>query len=268
MAVNKSSFAVGALVGAVIGVLAVAVVAYIAWRKRHTCTRRIFEKITASDEHAVATNDSISNKNNIDDHSGAFSRATAADNPRRNSGDRKSSTMLIDLDSGLVIDSVHDIASANYDVDGGTINSIGDVKQAAPALVVQALSDDSTSTNTVVASSAPSNTVSTAVPNAATDIGSNGSAAVDKKPFWSDKVVQASKSVTHATQKAVAAHGDKAIVAYELVGAIAQHVPYIRSAYGLCNEVVVLFGAGVHIDSNCAEVVAWAEDMQVCYEYI
>jgi hypothetical protein len=102
--------------------------------------------------------------------------------------------------------------------------------------------------------------------NEAAATGSSESATVAKTPFWTDKVVQASKSVTTATQKAVAAHGDKAIVAYELVGAIAQHVSYIKTAYGLCNELVQLFGAGVHIDSNCAEVVAWgAKHMQVCY---
>jgi hypothetical protein len=64
---------------------------------------------------------------------------------------------------------------------------------------------------------------------------------------------------------AVAEHGDKAIVSYELVGTIAQYVPYIKGAYGLCNEIVQLFGAGVHINSNCAEVVAWTKHMQVCY---
>jgi hypothetical protein len=50
-------------------------------------------------------------------------------------------------------------------------------------------------------------------------------------------------------------------------GAIAEHVPYVRHAYGLCNEVVRLFGAGATINSNCAEVVAWARHMQVCAYY-
>jgi hypothetical protein len=46
-------------------------------------------------------------------------------------------------------------------------------------------------------------------------------------------------------------------------GAIAEHVPYVRHAYGLCNEVVRLFGASVTINSNCAEVVARARHLQV-----
>jgi hypothetical protein len=33
--------------------------------------------------------------------------------------------------------------------------------------------------------------------------------------------------------------------------------------YGLCDEIVQLFGAGLRISNNCAEVVAWAKDMQV-----
>jgi hypothetical protein len=93
-------------------------------------------------------------------------------------------------------------------------------------------------------------------------------AVATKKPFWTKRTGQASRLVTNrmstVTQKAVAEHGDKAILAYELVGAVAEHIPYVKNAYGLCNEIVQLFGAGVHIDSNCAEVVAWAKHMQVC----
>jgi hypothetical protein len=86
-----------------------------------------------------------------------------------------------------------------------------------------------------------------------------------KQPFWTNKIGQASRLATTrisiSTQNAVATHGDKAVLAYELVGALA--VPYVRHAYGLRNEIVQLFGASVHIDNDCAESVAWAKDMQV-----
>jgi hypothetical protein len=48
-------------------------------------------------------------------------------------------------------------------------------------------------------------------------------------------------------------------------GAIAEHIPYVRHAYGLCDEIVKLFGAGTNINSNCIEVVGWARHMQVRY---
>jgi hypothetical protein len=282
---GSKSLPIAAIIGTVIGLLAVAGIAYIIWRKRHSCTRSMREKqLAITDKQAVVTNSVADNTNK--NNGGSFSRATATDNPRRNSSDRKSGSMLIDLDSGIVIDSVHDATSTNDDIECGTaatdsividnstvesaINNDSDIKQATIAVVMQPDSNDINSTNTATASSTTSNTISTEVPNVtaeATDtVDSTESATVAKTPFWTDKVVHASKSVTTATQKAVAAHGDKAVVAYEFVGAIAQHVPYIKTAYGLCHEVVQLFGAGVHIDSNCAEVVAWgAKHMQVCY---
>jgi hypothetical protein len=51
--------------------------------------------------------------------------------------------------------------------------------------------------------------------------------------------------------------------AWDLAGAVASHLPYVRDAYGLCDEVVKLFSASTTISSNCAEVVAWALQMQV-----
>jgi hypothetical protein len=316
-------------------VLAVAVIAYIIRRKRHTCSRSVpEEQDTTTDKQAVLTNDSINN-NNTNSNSGAFSRAAVTDNPRRNSSDRKSGSMLIDLDSGVVIGSVHDVTTTNDDIEHGTsganhidsdnIKGIDNLEQAtskttaavddtaatsvtqyktsvpneiditatttdgvtndtttatdtathttldtAARAVVAATVDLATHTNATTATDNSEASAIQQASNEATDIGSSESATVaTKKPFWTKRIGQASRLVTTrmstATQAAVAAHGDKAIVAYELVGAIAQHVPYIKTAYGLCNEIVQLFGAGVHIDSNCAEVVAWAKHMQVCY---
>jgi hypothetical protein len=310
-------------------VVVVAVIAYILWRKRHSCRGKLPEKqVTTTDKQAVVANDSINN-NDTNDHSGAFSRATVTDNPRRNSSDRKSGSMLIAMDSGTITDSVHDVTSSiNDDIEHGTagisgidsdgVKGVGVVEQAtSKTTAATATVDDNAATNvtqyktsvpneidvtattdgvtndTMIATDAGSGNAThmnaTTATTDASDIdtrncralavqpasneaaatGSSESATVAKKPLWTNKVAQAIRLVTDpmntATQKAVAAHGDKAIVAYELVGAIAQHVPYIKTAYGLCNEVVQLFGAGVHIDSNCAEVVAWAKHMQVCY---
>jgi hypothetical protein len=103
--------------------------------------------------------------------------------------------------------------------------------------------------------------------NEAIDAVSEQAIVAKKQPIWTHKIGQASRLATAcmstATQNAVATHGNKAILAYELVGAVAAHIPYVRQAYGLCNEIVQLFGASVHIDGNCAEIVAWAKDMQV-----
>jgi hypothetical protein len=231
--------------------------------------------------------------------------------------------MLIDMDSGLIINSVHDdVATTNDDIECGTaganstidadtirttiggISADDKVMQATmPAITANDNDSDTVTTQHETPVLTTSDTTTPAVPATTIDIItahatatatsdlSSGTATgnskvktlpmqsisnestdtvselalATKKPFWSEKVVQASKSVTNATQNAVAAHGDKAILALELVGAIAQRVPYIKTAYGLCNEVVQLFQANAYIDSNCAEVVAWAKDMQVCY---
>jgi hypothetical protein len=37
-----------------------------------------------------------------------------------------------------------------------------------------------------------------------------------------------------------------------------------RHAYGLCDEIVKLFGAGTSTNSNCDAAVAWARHIQVC----
>jgi hypothetical protein len=118
--INQIEYPIGAIIGAVVGVLVVAVIAFIIWSKRHSCTRSMPEKQdTTTVKNAAVTNGSINN-NNSSDYSGAFSRAIVTDNPRRNSSDRKSGSMLIDLDAGIVIDSVHDSTSANDDVECGT----------------------------------------------------------------------------------------------------------------------------------------------------
>jgi hypothetical protein len=306
---SSKSSPVGAIVGAVVGIVIVAVIAYIAWRKRDAIKARKPKKHSTTAATETMTKITCDHKSK----SGSFSKATtAADIPRRNNSERNSGSMLIHLDSGIIIDSA--VSSTNNDIEHGikSTTSMNTVTNAINSThrVVQASSTSTTANDTTVSTeqhetlvvlstsdiTAPvadtavdatlhmtaTDTISTTsetttnnrralvvqpTANEAVDTVSELAIVTKKQPFWANRIGQASILVTTrmstATQKAVAQHGDKAILAYELVGAVAEHLPYVRHAYGLCDEIVQLFGAGVHIDSNCAEVVAWAKDMQV-----
>jgi hypothetical protein len=298
---RRKSLPIGTIVGAIAGILTVVAISYTAWRKRGAISRRMTQKhtTTTSGNKALGTN-SIAN-NTSRDSVGSFSKATtAADNPRRNSSDRRSGSMLIDMEADIVIDSVYDDGTNGNDhlehATSSTTAAVDDtaatsLTQHKPSVVTNGaisidVSNDS-STATATASGLETH-VTTTANSGTSDIATDNSTALGiqstsdettdtvselavatKKPFWTKRIGQASRLVTTrmstVTQKAVAEHGDKAILAYELVGAVAEHIPYVKNAYGLCNEIVQLFGAGVHIDSNCAEVVAWAKHMQVCY---
>jgi hypothetical protein len=69
-----------------------------------------------------------------------------------------------------------------------------------------------------------------------------------------------SKSMVSAAETAKTAHLD---IAWEALGSVAQYIPYVKNIYGLCDEIVQLFGTGTTISANCAEVIAWAEHMKV-----
>jgi hypothetical protein len=302
-----------ATVASVVGVLVVAAIACIAWLKRSACTRCMSRNHTTTSDKLLAANNSTDKIN--DTSGGSFSKATTvADNPRRNSSARKSGSMLIAMDSGIVIDSVQDVTGNKNDVEHGTAgttstNDTNIVDATGTDEVVQATSTAITTTysNTVptqheapvpieadtVAPVEAATTIDVAAHVTKTDTSDVSSDAatgnnkgldiqsacneasetaseltiVPKDP-WTNKVGQASRLVTTCmstvTQQAVAAHGDKVALAYELGRAVAEHIPYVKNAYGLLDEVVQLFGAGVHINSNCNEVVAWARDMQVC----
>eukprot|EP00953_Heterococcus_sp_UTEX-ZZ885_P004568 2968-Heterococcus_DN1.PRE.1 len=77
------------------------------------------KQVTITDKQAVVTYDSINN-DNMDDYSGAYSRAAVADNPRRNSSDHKSDSMLITMESGIITDSAHDVTRTTDDLEHGT----------------------------------------------------------------------------------------------------------------------------------------------------
>jgi hypothetical protein len=106
---------IGAIVGAIGGVLIVLAISYTVWRKRRAIRRRMPKRhTTTTDRHTVVTNSVANNSNG--DTGGSFSKATtAADNPRRSSSDRKSGSMLIDLDSGIAID----VKGTNDDIEHG-----------------------------------------------------------------------------------------------------------------------------------------------------
>jgi hypothetical protein len=310
---SKKSSPVGAAVGSVVGILTVAAIAYGCWRKRDVVSRRMPKKQTTT----TTTGPVIDNASDVEDKAGSFTKAIIADNPRRNSSDRKSGSMLIHLDSGIIIDGVHKVeTSTDDDIEHGTagMTSIiddGPVRDASNGIdhVIQATSTSTTASDTIVTTAqhetpftcirsdvtapvddtsvdsiphvtatATDSTIDAATAksqvsdvqpttNETIDAVSEQAIVAMKQPFWINKIGQASRLATTrmstATQNAVATHGNKAVLAYELVGAVAAHIPYVRQAYGLCNEIVQLFGASVHIDGNCAEIVAWAKDMQV-----
>jgi hypothetical protein len=155
---SKKESPVGAIVGGVVGVVMVAVLACVAWHKQDAIKARIPKKhsttiTTATETVTKSTGD---HKNN----GGSFSKATTvADNPRRNSSDRKSDSMLVHLDSGIIIDSVrNDACSTSDDIEQGatgTTNIIADSSTVTNAInsndqVVQASSTSTTANDTIV----------------------------------------------------------------------------------------------------------------------
>eukprot|EP00953_Heterococcus_sp_UTEX-ZZ885_P029025 15450-Heterococcus_DN1.PRE.4 len=98
-----------------------------------------------------------------------------------------------------------------------------------------------------------------------TTITAAGTAIVKKSKLTSkaSKLAQGfTSSITSVVKKGVKDHGSKLDVAVEAFGAVAEHIPYVCYAWGLCNEVILLFSANAEISSDCAEVVSWAQHMQ------
>eukprot|EP00953_Heterococcus_sp_UTEX-ZZ885_P014996 8464-Heterococcus_DN1.PRE.1 len=164
----------------------------------------------------------------MDDYSGAYSRAAVADNPRRNSSDHKSDSMLITMESGIITDSVHDVTRTNDDLEHGTTganiidndssNATSSTQHEAPVpneIDVNVTTDDVTNDTLIATDAADDVTahmnstttsgtsdIATGNSNAlmiqptsteATDIDSTESAIVAKKPSWTNKTAQASK---------------------------------------------------------------------------
>jgi hypothetical protein len=105
-----------------------------------------------------------------------------------------------------------------------------------------------------------------AMGTAAADTTAASTAVVRKSklPLRAGKLAQGfTASIASVLKQGVRDHGSKVEVAFEAVGAVAEHIPYVCHAWGLCNEVILLFSANAHISSNCAEVVLWAQQMQV-----
>jgi hypothetical protein len=194
-AVNKAdlpgskALPVGAIVGAVIGIMIAATISYLVWRKRDVLNRCILKKRTATsiDDNKTAVT-SVTNTTSKTD-SGAIN-----DKPK--------------LDSSNDVEYDNDV---EYGIMGNTSNS--------------------------------------------------GATDVTEKPL-SQQLVQ---GISNIAQNAFEAHGHKVALAYQFGRTVAEHIPYVRHVAGLFSEVVDLFEASVHIGNNCAEVVAWGKDMQVCF---
>jgi hypothetical protein len=152
---SKKSSPVGAIVGSGVAILTVAAIAYGCWRKRDVISRRMSKKHTKT----TYTGTVIDNASDVVvDRAGSSTKAIIADNPRRNSSDRKSGSMLIHLDSGIIIDGVHNgETSTDDDIEHGTtvITSIiddGPVRNAGNDIdqVIQATSTSTTASDTIV----------------------------------------------------------------------------------------------------------------------
>jgi hypothetical protein len=103
-----------------------------------------------------------------------------------------------------------------------------------------------------------------------TAITAAGTAIVKKSKLTSkaSKLAQGfTSSITSVVKKGVKDHVSKIEIAVEAFGAVAEHIPYVCHAWRLCNEVILLFSANAEISSNCAEVVSWAQQMQVKTQY-
>jgi hypothetical protein len=119
-------------------------------------------------------------------------------------------------------------------------------------------------TTTTEAFAAANATTDTLTATAAATTASTAIVKKSKLTHRASKLAQGfTSSITSVVKKGVKDHGSKIEVAVEAFGAVAEHIPYVCHAWGLCNEVILLFSANAEISSNCAEVVSWAQQMQV-----
>ena len=56
---------------------------------------------------------------------------------------------------------------------------------------------------------------------------------------------------------------DGAMGAWVVIGAISSHLPYVKTAYGLCNEIVEMFSTALALNDNCKKIVQWADNIKV-----
>jgi hypothetical protein len=219
---------VGAIVGSVVGVLVAAALAYVAWRKRDAL-KRLFSKDTPPivGKSAVATSTTNTNTD----------------------GDHQSDVVRRESESGVGHSITDSLATDARDVELGKLGT-------------------SKSTTGSSAGKTAAVTQSQRVPAASGLAGSSSDSAAVERPFTKQLVqgaVAVTSGISSVAQSTLAKHGHTLLTAHELVGAVAEHLPYVNLAYGLFSEIIDLFAANAHIGENCAEVVSCATDMQVCH---
>jgi hypothetical protein len=249
---QKSTAApIGIIAGSVVGgVLLLAVVALALWYKKCLCARKpsaVFKPVSVA--HTASDNSSSS---------------------RRSSGRSSGSSMLISLDSESALDSAYVTADSwnSKQLDNCSNNTTiakkattmtrsaasADNSQVAATDSVVTFDDDDVVTQQLTAANSAENSKRTVITTSAEN--SRRTVAIGATQMSCFM----SKSIVSAAETAKTAHLD---IAWEALGSVAQYIPYVKNIYGLCDEIVQLFGTGTTISANCAEVIAWAEHMKV-----
>jgi hypothetical protein len=257
---QSSAAPVGIIAGSVVGgVLLVAVVALALWYKRCCCARKpsaVFKPVSIA--HTASNN------------------GTSTSSSRRSSGRSSGSSMLISLDSESALEAAYtttadswnsnqldncsnsNTKTANTNSTTTAIAALSDSSQVAANTSVVAFDDDAV-INQLTAANRAENSKRTVVAASSAENSRRTVAigATQMSCFMS-------KSMVSAAETAKTAHLD---IAWEALGSVAQYIPYVKNIYGLCDEIVQLFGTGTTISANCAEVIAWAEHMKVYHLY-
>eukprot|EP00953_Heterococcus_sp_UTEX-ZZ885_P017843 9983-Heterococcus_DN1.PRE.6 len=260
---------IGIIAGIVVGGVAVLVAAAalaVCCNKRRVAARRreLLRKAVANDR-AAALHSSYSNSSNSSSSKrsnsgssftcGSTSTAAARD-PLRHRSARNSESMLqaIDSDSASEHNATavsHAAGYATDDIEQGVyapVATVGNSKQQQRQQQQQALptsANSSTITSHSSSASGAGGTVRFAVAPAAaatavTATATAGSAAVNQrqlatKQAWTRRL---STRVTSAARHGIREHGEKAVVAWEGIGSVAEHIPWVKHAYGEFQTIV------------------------------
>jgi hypothetical protein len=179
-------------------------------------------------------------------------------------GDSKQYTQAVESRSATATDTA--AATVAGTTTAATIDSVSSTSTELVATERQLI--NSQQQIAPIATTTAAHTATTGTVAADTTAAPAGTAVVKKSklPLRASRLAQGfTASIASVLKQGVRDHGSKVEVALEAVGAVAEHIPYVCHACGLCNEVILLFSANAHISSNCAEAVSWAQQMQISH---